>query len=38
VAPAAGTVDAVIAEPGTTVGYGTPIVRIRPLSESSPIN
>ncbi|TWB02362.1 acetyl-CoA carboxylase biotin carboxyl carrier protein [Bradyrhizobium stylosanthis] len=32
VAPAAGTVDAVIAEAGTMVGYGTPIVRIRPLN------
>ncbi|MBR0825536.1 acetyl-CoA carboxylase biotin carboxyl carrier protein subunit [Bradyrhizobium manausense] len=38
VAPAAGTVDAVIAETGATVGYGTPIVRIRPQAESSPIN
>ena len=38
VAPAAGTVDAVIAETGATVGYGTPIARIRPLGESSPIN
>jgi acetyl-CoA carboxylase biotin carboxyl carrier protein len=38
VAPATGTVDAVIAEPGATVGYGTPIARIRPLGESSPIN
>ena len=38
VAPAAGTVDAVIAETGATVGYGTPIVRIRPLAEHSPIN
>ncbi|WP_128932269.1 acetyl-CoA carboxylase biotin carboxyl carrier protein [Bradyrhizobium zhanjiangense] len=32
VAPATGTVDAVIAEPGATVGYGTPIARIRPLN------
>ncbi|MDN4982975.1 acetyl-CoA carboxylase biotin carboxyl carrier protein subunit [Bradyrhizobium arachidis] len=32
VAPAAGTVDAVIAETGAMVGYGTPIVRIRPLN------
>ncbi|MDA9401714.1 acetyl-CoA carboxylase biotin carboxyl carrier protein [Bradyrhizobium sp. CCBAU 45389] len=32
VAPAAGTVDAVIAEPGATIGYGTPVVRIRTLS------
>ena len=32
VAPAAGTVDAVIAETGATVGYGTPIVRIRSLN------
>jgi acetyl-CoA carboxylase biotin carboxyl carrier protein len=38
VAPAAGTVDAVIAETGATVGYGTPIVRIRPLTGTSPIN
>lgn len=38
VAPAAGTVDAVIAEPGAMVGYGTPIVRIRPLPEGSAIN
>ncbi|MBR0712431.1 acetyl-CoA carboxylase biotin carboxyl carrier protein subunit [Bradyrhizobium liaoningense] len=38
VAPAAGTVDAVIAETGATVGYGTPIARIRPLAESNPIN
>jgi acetyl-CoA carboxylase biotin carboxyl carrier protein len=38
VAPAAGTVDAVIAETGATVGYGTPIVRIRLLAEHSPIN
>jgi acetyl-CoA carboxylase biotin carboxyl carrier protein len=38
VAPAAGTVDAVITETGAMVGYGTPIVRIRPLAESSPIN
>ena len=38
VAPAAGTIDAVIAEPGATVGYGTPIVRIRPLTGSNPIN
>ncbi|UPK38127.1 acetyl-CoA carboxylase biotin carboxyl carrier protein subunit [Bradyrhizobium sp. 186] len=38
VAPAAGTVDAVIAETGAMVGYGTPIARIRPLAESSPIN
>src|SRR6266566_5573869 len=34
VAPAAGTVDAVIAETGATVGYGTPIMRIRPLAGS----
>ncbi|MBR1132206.1 acetyl-CoA carboxylase biotin carboxyl carrier protein [Bradyrhizobium iriomotense] len=32
VAPAAGTVDAVIVEPGATVGYATPIVRIRPIN------
>ncbi|MGL3104169.1 hypothetical protein [Bradyrhizobium sp. BR 1432] len=32
VAPAAGTVDAVIAETGAMVGYGTPIVRILPLN------
>ena len=32
VAPAAGTIDAVIAETGALVGYGTPIVRIRPLN------
>lgn len=38
VAPATGTVDAVIAETGTLVGYGTPIARIRPLAGSSPIN
>jgi acetyl-CoA carboxylase biotin carboxyl carrier protein len=38
VAPAAGTIDAVIAETGTTVGYGTPIARIRPLLESCPVN
>jgi acetyl-CoA carboxylase biotin carboxyl carrier protein len=38
VAPAAGIVDAVIAETGATVGYGTPIARIRPLGESTPIN
>jgi acetyl-CoA carboxylase biotin carboxyl carrier protein len=37
-APAAGTVDAVIAETGTMVGYGTPIVRIHPLGESSQIS
>jgi acetyl-CoA carboxylase biotin carboxyl carrier protein len=28
----------VIAETGATVGYGTPIVRIRPLTGTSPIN
>jgi biotin carboxyl carrier protein len=38
VAPAAGTVDAVIAETGATVGYGTPIARIRVLAESRPVN
>jgi acetyl-CoA carboxylase biotin carboxyl carrier protein len=38
VSPAAGIVDAVIAETGTTVGYGTPVVRIHPLAASSPIN
>lgn len=38
VAPAAGIVDAVVAETGATVGYGTPIVRIRPLAEGSPFN
>ncbi|SFJ28833.1 acetyl-CoA carboxylase biotin carboxyl carrier protein [Bradyrhizobium sp. cf659] len=38
VAPAAGTIDAVIAEPGTTVGYGTPVVRIRPRAGSGPVN
>ncbi len=38
VAPAAGTVDAVIAETGAMVGYGTPIARIRPLGEISPIS
>jgi biotin carboxyl carrier protein len=38
VAPAAGTVDTVIAETGATVGYGTPIARIRTLVGSSPIN
>jgi biotin carboxyl carrier protein len=32
VAPAAGTVDAVIAEAGAMVGYGTPIVRISPIN------
>jgi acetyl-CoA carboxylase biotin carboxyl carrier protein len=32
VAPAAGTVDAVIADTGAMVGYGTPIVRILPLN------
>ena len=31
-APAAGIVDAVIAETGAIVGYGSPIVRIRPLN------
>jgi acetyl-CoA carboxylase biotin carboxyl carrier protein len=38
IAPAAGTVDAVIAETGAMVGYGTPIARIRPLGGSSPIS
>jgi len=38
IAPAAGTVDAVIAETGAMVGYGTPIARIRPLGEISPIS
>ena len=38
VAPAAGTIDAVIPETGATVGYGTPIVRIRPLGGSNPIS
>ncbi|MCP3443106.1 acetyl-CoA carboxylase biotin carboxyl carrier protein subunit [Bradyrhizobium sp. CCGUVB14] len=38
VAPATGIVDAVIAEPGATVGYGTAIARIRPLPEGSSIN
>ena len=38
VAPAAGTVDAVIAETGAMVGYGTPIARIRPLGEISLIS
>jgi acetyl-CoA carboxylase biotin carboxyl carrier protein len=38
VAPAAGTVDVVIAETGATVGYGTPIVRIRPLTGRSAVN
>jgi biotin carboxyl carrier protein len=32
VAPAAGVVDAVIAETGAPVGYGTPIARIRPVA------
>ena len=32
VAPAAGIVDAVIAETGAPVGYGTPIARIRPVA------
>ncbi|WIW50511.1 biotin/lipoyl-containing protein (plasmid) [Bradyrhizobium sp. 62B] len=32
VAPAAGTVEAVVAQTGAMVGYGTPIARIRPLS------
>ncbi|MBB4371918.1 acetyl-CoA carboxylase biotin carboxyl carrier protein [Bradyrhizobium sp. cir1] len=32
VAPTAGTVDAVIGETGAMVGYGTPIVRIRPFN------
>ncbi|WP_439406172.1 acetyl-CoA carboxylase biotin carboxyl carrier protein [Bradyrhizobium sp. DASA03076] len=32
VAPAAGTIDAVIAETGAMVGYGTPIARIRELN------
>lgn len=32
VAPAAGTVDAVIAETGAMVGYGTPIARLHPLN------
>ena len=27
--PAAGIVEAIVAEPGTTVGYGTPIVNVR---------
>lgn len=27
--PAAGIVEAIVAEPGTTVGYGTPIVSVR---------
>jgi acetyl-CoA carboxylase biotin carboxyl carrier protein len=38
VAPATGTVDAVIAETGMTVGYGTPIARIRALAEHGSIN
>lgn len=38
VAPAAGIVDAVIAQTGATVGYGTPIVRIHSLTASSPIS
>jgi biotin carboxyl carrier protein len=38
IAPAAGTVDAVIAETGAMVGYGTPIARIRPLGKISPIS
>jgi acetyl-CoA carboxylase biotin carboxyl carrier protein len=38
VAPATGIVDAVIAETGAMVGYGTPIVRIHPLGEISPIS
>jgi biotin carboxyl carrier protein len=32
VAPAAGIVDAVMAETGAMVGYGTPVVRIQPLN------
>ena len=32
VAPAAGVVDAVIAETGALVGWGTPIARIRPVA------
>ncbi|MBR0688181.1 hypothetical protein JQ594_19795 [Bradyrhizobium manausense] len=38
VAPAAGTIDAVIAETGAMVGYGTPIVRIRPHAANRPLN
>lgn len=38
VAPTAGIVDAVIAETGAMVGYGTPIVRILPLAPSNPLN
>lgn len=38
VAPTAGIVDAVIAETGAMVGYGTPIVRILPLAASNPLN
>ena len=38
IAPAAGTIDAVIAETGAMVGYRTPIVRIHPLGEMSPIS
>ncbi|MBR0832414.1 acetyl-CoA carboxylase biotin carboxyl carrier protein subunit [Bradyrhizobium manausense] len=32
VAPVTGTIDAVMAETGAMVGYGTPIVRIQPLN------
>lgn len=38
VAPTAGIVDAVVAETGAMVGYGTPIVRILPLAPSNPLN
>lgn len=38
VAPTAGIVDAVIAETGAMVGYGTPIVRILPLAASNPLS
>lgn len=38
VAPIAGIVDAVVAETGAMVGYGTPIVRILPLAASNPLN
>jgi acetyl-CoA carboxylase biotin carboxyl carrier protein len=38
VAPTAGIVDAVIAETGATVGYGSPIARILPVAESSSLS
>lgn len=37
-APTAGIIDAVIAETGATVGYGTPIASIHPLGGSATIS